>query len=197
MNKVIYSLVFLIVSGLLITALILYYQPSTYETEKPTDNQPAIYESMSGVTAWQYNNQGKKTQSLKMSSWKQFVKDPVVYMTSPTLKVENDDGSLWEIESQFGQGTPTSSGSKSAKFDKVMLLENVQVLQTQTDATTLHLKTEELTYQPEKQWVSSKVPVTVTRNNMHLQANSLFAELDKKMIQFSGQVNSIYEKENN
>lgn len=204
MNKLIYSLIFLICSGLLATALILHYQPLTYDSQDPSSDQtdghtkPAIIrEAMSGVTAWQYNEQGEKIQSLKMASWKQFVKDTTVYMKQPALQITNEDGSIWTLNSRSGQGlqapSQTQSTFKLGQFDTIKLLEQVQVSQKQADTIMLHLDTEELTYLPNKQWVSSDTLVTVTKEGMRLQANSLFAELDKKIIQFSGQVDSLYE----
>jgi len=186
---------------MLATALILH-KPLNYEPQQASStqanygNEPLmIQEAMTGVTAWQYNEQGEKIQSIKMTSWKQFAKDTTVYMKNPTLKIQNEDGSTWVLSARLGEGhqSQTQSNTKLGQFNSVKLLEYVQVSQKQGDTIMLHLDTEELTYLPTEQSVSSDTLVTVTKEGMRLKANSLFAELNKKIIQFSGQVDSTYE----
>lgn len=188
MNKLTLVGVLALGLGLLATGWILQYKPFDHQPTRPQDQAPRVQESMKGVKAWQYDEQGKKTQTLEISAWWQYVGNPTVYMKKPQLEIQHNDGSTWFLTALNGKGRQIKPG----QFEDVELLDKVFVSQKK-DGVPLELRTEALHYDPNKQWVRSDVPVQVSKEDMHLTANRMFFDMNSKTLKFFGQVTTDYE----
>lgn len=156
-----------------------------------TTTQSILSEAMQNVTAYRYDENGIKIQSITMRQWHQNLKDKQIYMENPNVLVENQDGSQWHIASIRGVGQQSNI---KGQFDNITLLDKVNLIQRKDDDIQFKLNTEELNFKPQTKSALTDKPVQVTNDNMILSATGLKANLINKKITFLGKVRSTYEQ---
>lgn len=181
-------ILFFILLGISFVLITLNLIPRTHTT--PPVNETLIEESLEGVSAYRFNEQGHLYQVVKMQSWLHYKGAPISQMASPTLKVYQPDGSIWHISAQNGKGFHTQM---NGRIEKIQLSKNVVVdRSTLQSKAWLKLTTQLLTFFPNQPLVTTEEAVMVEGPQLKIQAKGMRAHLDHQAIEFLKDVKSSY-----
>ena len=189
MYKLSLSLVFLLIFGLGLTAFILQSNMlAGFELSTPPTS--TVSESMQGVTAIRFDENGAKIQTIRVSKWYQYTKDPLIHMEHPVVALNHQDGSQWFLQANSGIGY--QSTTTQGQFEKITFLQKVKFVQIKDQLVQLNLDTEQLNYKPDTKRAYTADPVYVHNDNLSMTATGLEANLVNKEITFLGKTRSTY-----
>jgi LPS export ABC transporter protein LptC len=167
------------------------YWKGSFNNKSPivADSQ-IVEESMQGVRALRFDNQGHLNQEIHMQQWLRYQDTTVTQMIQPSLRVHATDGSLWDISAQNGEGFQEDMGKP---LEKIHLFNNVIVKRTAKKADRwLTLTTTSLLFFPQEAMALTDDPVMIVGPNLQMKAQGLRADLDRHSIEFLKRVNSVY-----
>lgn len=182
---------YLIASILIVLGFIILVMHLTPKMAAPAmTNTALVEESMEGVSAYRFDDQGRLYQVVKMQSWLHYKGAEISQMLVPSLKVYHPDGSIWHIAAQTGESFHSHLHSP---IEKIQLSRNVVV-----DRQMLHsegwlkLTTQILTFFPNQPLATTNEPVVVESPQLKIHAQGMRAHLDRQAIEFLKDVKSSY-----
>lgn len=165
--------------------------PSQQKTPLPLEKK-IIQESMKGVQAQRFDQDGKLIQVATMESWFHYKDDPTSQMRFPTLKIFHQDGSMWDICADKGE---SFQAQINGKLEKLKLSENVVVQQLGgTNFFWWELKTQHLLFFVKNPMAFTEDPVIVKGPDLLIRANGIRAYFDRQYLEFIKDVETRYEK---
>jgi LPS export ABC transporter protein LptC len=184
--KIYLGLFTLLMFGMLTIA----FKKSTYTIYQPSSGS-VIEQSMSGVNAKRFDKEGHLTQVVNMQSWVHYQGQNVNQMTKPTLKMIHQDGGIWNISAEQGEGFQIHAKSK---LEKLQLSQDVVVTRSDSLKNTLwELKTQDLTYFPEQSSAMTDSSVIVNGPGVEIHAIGLRANLENHSVELLKEVKTHYE----
>ncbi len=116
------------------------------------------------------NKEGKPARTLQAQSLRHYKDDETTELDNPYLKVTGDNKSPWEVKS--------ATGWVSADGELVILTGNVDIQRkAAADVRPLHLVTENLHIQPEKDYAETDAPVVISSDESTLSGTGMQAWL--------------------
>lgn len=183
--KIYIGLFLLLMFGMLAIA----FKKSTYTIYQPS-TEPVLEQSMLGVNAKRFDIDGHLTQVVSMQSWVHYQGQKVNQMTKPVLKMFQQDGSIWDISSQYGEGFQIDN---KGKIEKLLLSEDVLVTRADNRKDSFwKLTTQDLTYFPAQSSAMTDSAVIVYGPGLEIHAVGLRSNLEMHSIELLKEVKTHY-----
>lgn len=183
-----YLIIFLLLIGVF-TVFALKYVPDT-KLSSVANGPLVIEESMTGVQASRFDNEGHLTQVIRMTSWLYYKNQTTTHFQFPSLTLYQPDGNTWRIHAKQGKGFQKKVHGKPDKFE---LTDDV-VVENLDEINKVKLTSPDLLYYPAKTLAQTDSPVVVHSPSMEIQAKGMRAHLDNQLIEFTHNVRCQYAK---
>lgn len=146
-------------------------------------------EYMKNVFVTIYTEQGLLKDELSAHYWAYLPEQKISTLVAPHLTVYRPDGTLWIIDAKKGKIKQPTLGT----IEQIALQEEVTLERPATNKVLpIKLETEELRYQPKKQYAESDVFITMTKPDLKITGTGLRAFLDQSSVELLRDVKTYY-----
>lgn len=172
---------------LLGTAMLVGYLYYANESNPSIAKQIHIPDSyFKNVTIVRYQEQGDKQSKLSTPLMQVYSKDEITSLSHPRVEFYRNKNTAWKVQSRFGK--------LLEKPQVTHLWDHVRVYQAKTSShPATEILTESLYYHPEKNRVSTDIPVTIKQSHTIIHAIGLDGDLDNSKIKLLKKVVVHYE----
>lgn len=175
----------LIVCGAILGFITLQWLSETTQPKPPVSEDENIHAPdyfMSNFTVITTNENGDIEQSLKGEELTYF-KSGLTKIIKPELQLSTEKEITWQANANHG----------NVSHENQLILDgNVSIKQTNTKFNQIDIQTEQLILNLNTNTAESQTPVTVKSNNGTIEANRMFADLDRHHVQLHSGVKAEY-----
>jgi len=162
-------------------------KPETVPKTHIAKKDPQEY--MKGVFVTIFTEQGLLKDELSAHYWAYLPEAKISTLVTPQLIVYKPDGTTWIINAKRGKIKQPTLGT----IEQIALQEEVVLERPATKITLpIKLETEELRYQPKKQYAESDVFITMTKPDLKITGTGLRAFLDQSSVELLRDVKTYY-----
>jgi LPS export ABC transporter protein LptC len=146
-------------------------------------------EYMQAVFVTIFTEQGFLKDELSANNWAYLPEAQASTLVMPRLIVHKPDGTVWTIQARKGNITQPTLGT----IEKITLQQEVILERPATETVVpIKLETDELHYQPQKQYATSDQFITMIRPNLKITGTGLRAFLDQSSVELLRDVKTYY-----
>ena len=151
------------------------------------DKKPQEY--MTHVAVSMYTKEGNLKNELSAKYWAYMPETQKSHLNTPHLTIYKPDGTIWYIDSKFGQIKQPTLGI----LENILLHEQVVIKRPETlTAIPILLETEELQYQPKEQYAESQKFIKLTKPGLVITGTGMRAFLEQGTVELLRDVKTYY-----
>lgn len=179
----------LIVLALLSVALLFFVKSHEHKLQKNAHTEKHPQEYMAHFFVTVFTEQGFFENKLFAKYWAYQPETKGSTLTKPHLVIYKPDGSLWTIDANRGFIKQPNIGT----LDQIILHDNVVINRPATNAfIPITLETEELSYQPSKEFAETDKYVVMTKPGLKISGIGMRAFLDQSAVELLSDVKTYY-----
>lgn len=158
----------------------------TYEAvQDSTDQTKRLQLFAENIRTLKYDPDGNVSQIISANRMTQYQSDTFIKIIQPEVEIRSNTLPIWKVTAKTGTYERTGS---------LILNQNVEIKQLNS-SEIIDLKTDDLLFDENTGFVSTEQPVTMTSKHSILTATGMSLDTNQEIINFSSDVNAVYEPE--